>query len=277
MATVGFEGIELYYEDHGAGEPLLILNGIFMSAASWQPFIEAFSARNRMVLLDLVDQGRSGRVDHEYTQELQERAVIAVLDHLGVERAHLLGISYGGEVAMRLAARHPGRVDRLVLANTTAYTSAWLRDIGRSWEFAMASHDGHAFFATCIPVVYSPRFYEANHAWLAAREEMFCQVFTPATYDAFARLTRSAEHHDERERLAGIGAPTLVLSSQFDYVTPLAAQAELVAGIPAAAHVVIQDAGHASMYEKPAEFTAAVLGFVNSPTTGITIAGEDRQ
>lgn len=212
MPSFDFEGIELYYEEHGSGEPLVILNGIFMSAASWQPFVPSFSATNRLLLLDLVDQGRSSKVGFEYTQEIQERAVVAFLDHLGIERASLCGISYGGEVAMRIAARHPERVNKLVLANTTAYTSHWLRDIGRSWEHAMASHDGHAFFATCIPIVYSPKFYETNDDWLAAREDMFLRVFTPETYDAFARLTRSAETHDERANLASITAPTLVLS-----------------------------------------------------------------
>ena len=131
MATFEVDGISLYYEDHGSGEPLVVLNGIFMSCASWKAFVPSFSAHNRLLLLDLVDQGASGRLDHEYTQELQERVVLAFLDHLGLDRAHLCGVSYGGEVALRVATRHPDRVRKLVLANTTAYTSAWLRDIGQ--------------------------------------------------------------------------------------------------------------------------------------------------
>ncbi len=203
MATFDFEGISIYFEDHGSGEPLVVLNGIFMSCASWRAFVPSFSAHNRLLLLDLADQGASGKLDHEYTQELQERVVLAFLDHLGLDSAHLCGVSYGGEVALRVATRHPDRVDKLVLANTTAFTSAWLRDIGRSWEHAMNSHDGHVFFKTCIPVVYSPGFYEANYEWISAREDLFVPVFTPEVYDAFARLTRSAETHDER---AGLGA-----------------------------------------------------------------------
>lgn len=272
MATFPFEGVELYYEDHGSGEPVVILNGIFMSCASWQAFVPSFAERNRLLLLDLVDQGRSGKLDHDYTQEVQERAVLAFLDHLGLASAALVGISYGGEVAMRVASRHPDRVTKLVLSNTCAYTSPWLRDIGRSWEHAMNTHDGHVFFSTCIPIVYSPAFYEANHDWISAREDLFVQVFTPETYDAFARLTRSAETHDERAGLGAITAPTLVISSEWDYVTPLPNQTELVAAIPGAGHAMIQHAGHAAMYEKPAEFTALVLGFVNHQTTGIVIS-----
>jgi len=266
MATFAFEGIDLYYEDHGEGEPLLILNGIFMSCASWKAFVPAFSRHNRLLLLDLVDQGASGKVDHDYTQEIQERAVLALLDELGLEKVAICGISYGGEVALRVAGRHPERVSRLVLSNTCAYTSHWLRDIGRSWEYAMASHDGHQFFKTCIPVVYSPAFYEARHAWAAAREELFVAYFTPEVYDAFARLTRSAETHDERANLATVTMPTIVISSEHDHVTPLADQEEIVRALPRAGHVLIRDCGHAAMYEKPAEFTSIVLGFVNSDT-----------
>lgn len=272
MATFSYDGVPIYYEDHGTGVPLLILNGIFMSCASWKAFLPAFTAQNRLLLLDLVDQGQSGKVDHEYTQELQEDLVCAFLDHLGLDRVSVCGVSYGGEVAMRVAGRHPDRVTKLVLANTTAYTSSWLRDIGKAWEFAMNTHDGHVFFKTCIPTVYSPGFYEANYSWISAREDLFVRVFTPAVYDAFARLTRSAETHDERVMLGRITAPTLVISSEYDYVTPLPNQTELVSAIPGAGHVIIQGAGHAAMYEKPAEFTALVLGFVNHQTTGITIA-----
>jgi pimeloyl-ACP methyl ester carboxylesterase len=261
----------IYYEDHGQGEPLLILNGIFMSCLSWQAFVPAFSSHNRLLMVDLIDQGMSTKVDYEYTQDLQERLVLAFLDHLELDKTSICGISYGGEIAIRVAGRHPQRVNKLVLANTTAYTSAWLREMGHSWEYAMASHDGHQFFKTCIPVVYSPDFYESHQEWAAHREELFVRAFTPEIYDGFARLTRSAETHDERGNLARIAAQTLVISSQWDFVTPLPNQSELVAGIVGAAHLIIQDCGHAAMYEKPVEFTSAVLGFINSPTSEILI------
>jgi len=271
MATFEFDGVSIYYESHGGGEPILVLNGIFMSCASWQAFVPAFSRGNRLLLLDLADQGASGKLTRDYTLELQERVVIAFLDHLGLDWSHVVGISYGGEVAMRVAARHPERVGRLVLSNTTAYTSAWLADIGHGWEYAMASHDGHQFFAACIPGVYSPGFYEAHKDWARAREEMFVRAFTGATYDAFRRLTRSAETHDERGNLSAIKAPTLVISSQWDFITPLPNQLELVAGIDGAAHAIIPDCGHAAMYEKPAEFASLVLGFLTTKTESIAV------
>jgi pimeloyl-ACP methyl ester carboxylesterase len=264
MSNFTFEAHEIYYEDLGNGAPLLVLNGIFMSAASWAAFKPAFTERNRLILLDMVDQGKSGKMDCEYTQEKQATLVLALLEHLKLDKTSLMGISYGGEVAMRFAAAYPGRVEKLVLSNTAAYTSKWLEDIGHSWEYAYKSHDGHNFFKTCIPIVYSPQFYEENYKWAAAREALFVEAFTPETYDAFGRLTRSAETHDERANLKKITAQTLVISSELDFVTPVYQQKELVAGISGAAHVLIPAAGHAVMYEKPVEFLSIVLGFVNS-------------
>ena len=92
---------------------------------------------------------------------------------------------------------------------------------------------------------------------------MFSQFFTRDVYDAFGRLTRSAESYDERENLKNITAPTLVISSEYDFITPVYLQRELAAAIRGAAHAVIPEAGHAAMYEKPSEFAALTLGFVN--------------
>ena len=262
MATFETQGRSLYYEEHGQGFPLIVLNGIFMSCASWYAFIPSFAEHCRLILLDMLDQGKSAKMDSEYTQAIQVDATIALMDHLGLEAADFLGISYGGEVAMRLAAQYPTRARKLVLSNTTAYTSPWLKDIGHSWEYAFASGDGRQFFKTCIPIVYSPGFYERNYAWASAREAIFTKFFGKDIYDAFARLTRSAEGHDCRNVLKDITAKTMVISSELDFVTPPNEQAALVAAIPGAAHVRIEGAGHAVMYEKPEAFAAIVLGFL---------------
>lgn len=266
MAGFLFEGKQVYYEEHGRGEPLLVLNGIFMSCASWSAFVPSFEKKCKLILLDLLDQGRTEKMEREYTQSIQVELVEALRAHLGLESWSVVGISYGGEVALQYASQHPARVNKLVLSNTAPNTSKWLKEIGHAWEYACNSHDGHQFFKTCIPIVYAPQFFEKNYAWASAREELFVRSFSAAVYDAFARLTRSAETHDVRGALKNITAQTLVISSEFDYVTPLYQQKEIVAGIQNAAHILILDAGHAVMYEKPAEFTAAVLGFVTSDT-----------
>jgi len=259
-----FEGKKIYYERHGEGEPILILNGIFMSCLSWAQFIPGFTKNNELLLLDMLDQGMSDKMDCEYTQNTQVNVVMEFLDHIGLESVNICGMSYGGEVAINFAARYPTRVKKLILSNTAAYTSDWLRDVGHSWEYAFKSGDGHVFFKTCIPPVYSPKFYEKNIDWMRSREELFVQYFNQTVYDAFGRLTRSAETYDERANLNKITAKTLIISSEFDFITPKYQQQELAEAIADAGHVTIEDAGHALMYEKPVEFSALVLGFVNA-------------
>ena len=257
-----FSGKQIYFEVHGQGEPLLVLNGIFMNCASWAPLVPVLCRHHRLILVDLPDQGRSDRMPSAYGQALQAEVVSALLKHLGLDLCSVLGISYGGQVAIRIAAAQPQTVKRLILANTTAYVSPWLEDLGRGWAYALASYDGRQFFKTCMPLIYSPGFYSANIAWLHAREQAFQERFTKDVYDAFLRLLGSTEGLDLRESLPKITAPTLVISSDSDYITPLADQVAMLERIPRAKQVVLRDCGHASMYEKPVEFASLVLGFL---------------
>ena len=146
MAYFDFQGKQIYYEEHGQGRPLLVLNGIMMSCKSWAEFVEPFSEHNRLLLLDFLDQGRSARMDGPFDQALQAQVALALLDHLGIERACVLGISYGGEVALRFAIEHPGRVERLLLFNTTARTGPWLGDIGDAWNLAAGDADANPWW-----------------------------------------------------------------------------------------------------------------------------------
>ncbi|MDP3488065.1 MAG: alpha/beta hydrolase [Bacillota bacterium] len=259
-----FKGRSIYYELHGSGDSLLVLNGVFMSCTSWAAFVPAFSRHNQLILVDFLDQGRSDKLNTDYNQKVHVETIKALFDHLGLTQASIMGISYGGEVAMQFALAYPERLKKLVLANTTAYTNPWLQDMGRAWEQAISSYDGRQFFKACIPVVYSPKFYTTNIEWAKRREELFSNAFGKDTYDAFIRLIRSAEQLDLRSDVKNISTPTLVLSSEHDYVTPVHDQEFIVRELRQAAHLLIKDAGHAAMYEKPVEFCSAVLGFVNS-------------
>lgn len=263
MPHFDFQGKSIYYETHGEGEPLLLLNGIMMSCRSWGEFIEPLSTGNRLILVDMLDQGQSEKMDDSFTQEIQVQVVKALLDHLGIARTHLMGISYGGEVALQFAIRYGGMVERLVLFNTTARTSPWLRDIGDAWN--AASHDGEAYYNTTIPVIYSPAFYSARYDWMQRRREVLVPIFNDAAFaGAMVRLTNSAAHYDVLAELPKIACPTLVVSGELDYITPVEEQKLLCAGIPDCSHVILPGCGHASMYERPMLFASLLIGFVRN-------------
>ena len=273
MPFLTFEGKEVYFEKHGDGaQTLVILNGIMMSTASWQPFVKYFSGKFTLVLVDFFDQGKSAYLDNQvYTQDLQVGLVVDVIKQLELKRVLLLGISYGGEIAMKVAARHGELLEGLILANTTAYTNPQLKAIGDSWNYAASTHDGGIFFKATIPPIYAASFYEAKLEWLEAREKMFTEVLTPKWYDGFTRLVKSAEHHNAIQELQNIKCPVLIIGADEDQITPLTCQRQINALIEHSKFVVIQQCGHASMYEKPSEFISIVEGFANVMLETFTI------
>ncbi len=265
MSKAVVNGHTVHYEVYGSGDKtLLVLNGIMMSTKSWQPFIPFLEKRLRVVLMDFFDQGQSAYLNDSYTQAIQVEAVVSVLDALAIERTSVLGISYGGEVAMHLAEHHGARIDRLILANTTAYTNDQLKAIGDNWVDAARTHDGKRFFKATIPPIYSWGFYEANSTWLREREALFAEAFDAKWYEGFIRLVESAETHDARAALPNFKMPVLVIGAEEDIITPVAFQKALYEAIPKATYLVLPDCGHASMYEQPHAFTAAVLGFLEA-------------
>jgi 3-oxoadipate enol-lactonase len=272
MATFTHQGQTVHYVKEGAGEPILILNGIMMSTKSWEPFVGSLTAHNTLIRLDFFDQGASARMTGPYTQDVQSDLVEGLLDHLGIEKINIVGISYGGEVALLFAVNHPDRVRRLVVFNATSYTSPWLKDIGRQWIAIGKTRDGQTYYKATIPVIYSPTYYETNLEWMRRREALLVPLFSnPEFLDAMERLTLSAESYDVRKSLDVIDAPTLIVAADEDYLTPLPNQRALKQMIRDSELVILPGVGHASMYERPKLFVALILGFINQDQTSYTI------
>ena len=268
MPTFKFKNQDIYYEVHGEGKPLLILNGIMMSTASWIPLLPQLQANNKIILLDMLDQGRSAKVDYEYTQDIQVEIVLALLDELKLAKVNIVGISYGGEVALKFAVLHQERIEHLILSNTTAYTSPWLADIGKAWNLAAQTGRGEAYYYTTIPIIYSPSFYEGRLDWMRQREKVLFPVFENKVFiNAMIRLTNSANTHNVVDQLHKITVPTLLIGADQDYVTPFPQQELIHSKIAGSKLVMIKECGHASMYEQPMLWTAFVLGFVNLSST----------
>jgi len=265
MPAISFKDKQIYYEVHGTGKPLFILNGIMMSTASWVIFLPYLAAHHQVVLLDFLDQGQSSKMAGEtYKQDLQVEVVKAVMDNLGFNRINLLGISYGGEVALQFAIKYTAIVDKLLLFNTCAATSPWLHDIGIGWKIAAARHDAELFYHVSIPVIYSPSFYTQNAQWMADRKKLLLSVFDENFLGSVTRLIDSAEGYDVVASLPNITADTLVVGSDFDFITPLPDQLAIQQAIRGAKFVEIKNSGHASMYEQPQMFLTLVNGFLSA-------------
>lgn len=273
MANFEFKGKNIYYDVQGKGRAFIILNGIMMSTKSWEPFMESFTENNMCIRLDFLDQGQSDKLkSSDYTQDIQVQIIHALLKELNLDKVSIVGISYGGEVALEFAVKHPNLVDRLVLFNTTPYTSPWLAEIGYKWNSIGKTRNGKTYYQATIPAIYSPSFYESRLAWMKKREEILLPIFSnPEFLDAMERLTNSAEHFDVREKLDQITAPTLIIAADEDYLTPINNQKYLNQHIKGSNLIILPGVGHASMYEKPLVFVSLVLGFINTKQTSYQV------
>lgn len=263
MPFVEIDNKKIHYEVFGEGEPLVFLNGIMMSTASWHPFIDIFSKNCKMVLVDLIDQGLSDKADGPYTQDMHVEMLKELLEKTGYEKVHMMGISYGGEVAVKFALKYQHMLHSLILSDTTAYTNELLHDVEEIWDYSASLHNGTVFFKATMPYIYSTEFYEENIEWLKNREKAFCKTLTPEWYEGFRRAIRSASKLNVVDELHKITVPTMIISAEFDATTPVRYQEELHKGIKNSKYVMIKGAGHACMYEKPYEFSAVVLGFLS--------------
>lgn len=119
LANIG--DIQIYYEEYGEGQALIMILGIGQDTVTWEFQISEFSKHFRLILLDNRDSGKSSSCSEIYTTETMARDILGLMDHLGIARAHLLGTSLGGMIAQQVALIAPERVISLVLASTTSW------------------------------------------------------------------------------------------------------------------------------------------------------------
>jgi 3-oxoadipate enol-lactonase len=262
--TTAGDGVAIYYETWGRGEPLLLLPGLGADLRLWVCQRHVFGRRFRCIALDSRGAGRSGKPVGPYSLEQMAADAVAVLDAEGIGSAHLLGFSMGSYAAQLLAVRHPERVRSLVLAGTACRHHSWRRDLLGEWV-ALASERGmHVMARRALPWLVGPRTIRRfglglNLLWPL----ILSQPAAAFAAQVGALLDASDEYCSE---LATVAAPTLVLAGAHDRLTP-PPEAEQVANlVPGAELAVIGGAGHAVMVEAAPEFNLAVLSFLSTVT-----------
>ena len=260
MPLVQVNGIERFYQEAGSGDPLLLINGIGGTALSWEPLLPALTARFRVIASDNRGVGRSAAPPGPYTTRQLADDAAALLAHLGVARAHVVGSSMGGMIAQELALAYPTLVDRLVLYGTFARPRRAIMDPWLTFVAQLAERlDPAAVTLGWLPWLYTPAFLadpervEAALAW---------QDPYPAPPHSIISQTAAVRTHDAMDRLSRIAAPTLVLVGAEDVVTPVYYARELAARIPGARLQVLERGGHSALWEDPETGAEALLAFL---------------
>jgi 3-oxoadipate enol-lactonase len=237
--------------------PVLVLsNSIGTTLELWDAQVHVFAGTFRVLRYDQLGHGRSDVPPGPYTVELLARELLGLLDEAGVEHFSFCGLSLGGTVGMWLGKNAAGRLDRLVLAGTSAYFGPPERWVERA-ELVRAEGMEPIADATM------GRWFTAAYAGMAEQRARF--VATPS--EGYAACCDALRDWDFRADLGSVTAPTLVLAGADDPATP-PDQAQLIAdGIPGARLTVVPDAAHLLNVEQPDAFNRAALAHLTGEET----------
>jgi 3-oxoadipate enol-lactonase len=264
MPKAKVKDVELYYEIHGEGYPLILIRGLGSNADHWYCQVPAFSERYSVVVFDNRGIGRSDKPDIPYTMSMMAEDTVGLMDALDLPVAHILGISMGGMIAQEIALRHQQRVNGLVLGCTNcggkravppsdevlsvliSYVLTGDREAGRE-------------FATLL---FTERTLRENHE-IVERYQEISEKFPPSP-QTMAHQAEAAQGFDSWEELVRIEVPTLVITGSEDILVPPENSSILAERIPGAQLRIVEGGGHQFLLEKADDFNRAVLEFLNS-------------
>jgi 3-oxoadipate enol-lactonase len=252
--------VAVHHEVSGPpGAPVVLLsNSLGSSLAMWDPQMADLAERYQVVRYDLRGHGRSPAPDGPYTVPDLVADALALLDRLDVERAHLVGLSLGGMVSLRLATAAPQRVDRMVLCCTSAYlppASTWYD------RAATVRADGVGAVAEAVVGRWlTPAFAAASPALVAELRAM-----VEATPDeGYASCCEAIATMDLRPWLRDITAPTLLVAGADDPATPVDHAEAIAAELPDARTVVVGPAAHLANVEQPTAVGQHILSHLGN-------------
>lgn len=264
MPNIQVNTVSLYYEIHGAGEPLMLVAGLGSDSQSWQPVIEALSRHFLVITPDNRGTGRTVPQDVETSIRQIADDCMALARHLGFSSFKLLGHSMGGFVALNLAARYPDAIDKLILAGTSASNPKCNDVLFSDWASTMESDmDKMQWFRSIFHWLFTEHFFENGDAVDAALRYAVDYPY-PQSVVAFRKQVEAIAGFDCSEQLSGVTAKTLIISGQEDILFSPKVSNSLAQAIPGAAFSVIAHAAHSIHMEQPRVFTKHVLDFLLS-------------
>lgn len=248
-------GLDMYYEIHGTGEPLIILHGAYMSIGLMGDIVPRLAETRQVIAVELQGHGRTADIDRPLRYEYMADDVAALMQVLGIEKADVFGYSMGGAAAVQMAIRHPERVNRLIAASVAYKT-------GGVYPEAMSG------FETITPEVFEGTPYKAEYLRLAPRPHDFPKLVEKL-------LDLDTQVHDwPVAQIQGMTSPTLLIVGDSDIVRPEHAvemfkllgggvPGDLV-GLPKAQLAILPGTMHISIIDRVELLNAMIVDFLSA-------------
>jgi pimeloyl-ACP methyl ester carboxylesterase len=255
---VEVNGLSVSYERAGDGPPLVLLHGFSFDSRAWRPQLESLSDQFTVIAWDAPGAGQSSDPPETFGIADWSDCLAAFLHAAKVERAHVVGLSWGGILAQEFYRRHAGHVRSLVLADTYAGWKGSLPEPVTAERLAACLRD-----ASLQPREFVSRYLPGMFSELATPDVLdeaanIMSEFHPA---GFRLMAMASANTDTRELLPNIAVPTLLIWGDADARSPITVAHQLHEAIPASRLAIIPGAGHVSNLEQPTLFDAEVRNF----------------
>jgi 3-oxoadipate enol-lactonase len=274
MPEAMLNGARIYYQEHGpkSAPPLILAHGLGGNHTMWAFQVPALKRKYRLILWDCRGHGRSEVTDNGYSIGQFVDDQYALLQHLGIQRAHIGGLSMGGWIAWSFAVAHPEATNALVLSDAAGYLNGmgqeWLTDKRNLFAASakVVMEKGRAPLAdVTINLMFSPEF-------IKARPDIIGPIRAEIAADPGVGYARTVEQMflsywqapplNVNSQLASITAPTLIIVGEVDQLTPVPTQQALARAIPNARLEIIPGSGHVPPIEQPELWNRLVMEFI---------------
>jgi pimeloyl-ACP methyl ester carboxylesterase len=269
MPKIRANGIELYYEIAGAGEPLLLIGGFGGDHMIWSQVAAELSSRYRIISFDNRGMGQSSPSQGPYAiRDLADDAA-ALFDAIGIEQAHVAGHSMGGQIAQELALSRPDLVSSLLLVSSCARCDERNKSLLEQHGKLHAIADIKTCALLIMPWLYTNRFYSRPGAIDELMDWILKYPFQP-TPTELERQSCAINAFDAADRICAINCPTLLMVGEEDIMIPPAFSRNLADSIPRAQLQILPGTGHGLLVESPDAVAGVMLDFLSK--YGITKA-----
>jgi len=264
MPKININGCNMYYEIHGKGEPLVMIMGLRRNLEWWYSQLQVLSRHFKVIVFDNRGAGRSDKPETDYSIRLFADDTAALMDELGISKAHVLGFSMGGYIAQELVLNFPEKVIDLALVSTSCGgEKAVLMSEDRMKIFT--ANDGLSPEETLqkdMDIYFSDEYIEKNPEAIQIFSEISMRYYQPA--HAFNRQFEACLNHDTFERIHGISSPVLIMTGGDDPLVPTKNSYILKELLPEANLSVSPNGRHCFFIENSEFYNKEVISFFES-------------
>lgn len=260
-------GINMYYEVEGQGEPLLLIMGTAADHNTWSAQVSAYRGLYMVITYDARGTGQSTHPQdvEDYSMRILSEDAAALLDKLGIHKAHVSGLSLGSATAQELAINHPNKVASLQLHGTWGFSDEWFVRMINTNEYPVIHDDFGMYIRTALVWVASPTFINDQPDDVSAFERGFIleNPYPPSKHGMMGHF-HADKTHDTLDRLETIAAPTLITSGEMDWQVPTRYGLDVQRKIPGATMHVFRgpNSSHIAFYEMADEWNEFTLAWL---------------